>query len=268
MANVLQQTRMHTLGGSQRSCCRPATAAQLQQHHGLRLHTLNAIRHQPWRSARQHGVYAVSTGDRESSRVTAPWNLTFDLRERETEWTEANQVPVVGCGMAPAACGVLNPYFPDMTMAQVTAQRVHLEHSIYSACQLASLSTSSPPLRHPVHTPLPCCLTLQARLVALTAAQELAMPFADMEARLDTLAALLPDIGGRLASLRCATLSRPIPTLSLSVVSSHPAPIPFRPNLPTLPLPQAQAGGSPHQGPGPAARWGGGGRWGGVAGPQ
>lgn len=58
--------------------------------------------------------------------------MTFDIRERETEWTEANQ----------------------------------------------------------------------ARLVALAAAQELGIPFVEMEVLLDRLAALLPDIGTRLASLR------------------------------------------------------------------
>jgi len=67
----------------------------------------------------------------------APWAMTFDLRERETEWTEANQ----------------------------------------------------------------------ARLVALTAAQQLGMPFNEMEERLDRLALLLPDIGTRLASLRPALVA-------------------------------------------------------------
>jgi hypothetical protein len=42
----------------------------------------------------------------------------------------------------------------------------------------------------------------QARLVGLAAAQELGLPWPEMEARLDALAALMPDIGVRLASLR------------------------------------------------------------------
>ena len=30
--------------------------------------------------------------DAQQQPVPAPWSLTFDLRERETEWTEENKV--------------------------------------------------------------------------------------------------------------------------------------------------------------------------------
>ncbi|KAI8473756.1 MAG: hypothetical protein J3K34DRAFT_164915 [Monoraphidium minutum] len=91
----------------------------------------------PARRARCAVPADASGGASAAERVPAPWNLTFDLRERETEWTEANQ----------------------------------------------------------------------ARLVALTAAQELGLPFPAMEARLDALAGLLPDVGARIAGLRPALVA-------------------------------------------------------------
>ena len=43
--------------------------------------------------------------------------------------------------------------------------------------------------------------------MGLTAAQQLGMPWPEMERRLDLLAALLPDIGARLAALRPALVA-------------------------------------------------------------
>jgi hypothetical protein len=36
-----------------------------------------------------HVLYALNPAQQP---IPAPWSLTFDLRERETEWTEANKV--------------------------------------------------------------------------------------------------------------------------------------------------------------------------------
>ena len=115
--------RLNRLLGSHRrivtcSTCRRSSIAR--QHPQLR------------KQQRRAGSTLPALQGAGESRPPAPWAMTFDLRERETEWTEANQ----------------------------------------------------------------------ARLVGFAAAQELGVPWAEMQARLDALAALLPDIGGRIASLR------------------------------------------------------------------
>jgi hypothetical protein len=60
----------------------------------------------------------------------------------------------------------------------------------------------SPPKRGACPSPSLPPPRRQARLVGLTAAQELGIPWPEMEARLDALASLMPDIGSRLATLR------------------------------------------------------------------
>lgn len=50
-------------------------------------HSLGSI--QQGRYGRNWRAYAF---DQQQQSVPAPWSLTFDLRERETDWTEENKV--------------------------------------------------------------------------------------------------------------------------------------------------------------------------------
>ncbi|WIA20357.1 hypothetical protein OEZ85_006188 [Tetradesmus obliquus] len=107
-----------------------------------------------------HRVAAAAAGDAASSSSSsssskwvrppeAPWSLTFDLRERDTEWSDANK----------------------------------------------------------------------CRLVALVAAQQLAIPMADMEQRLEALMLLLPDLAGTIFKLQPGLLAGL--TSDLAVTSSR-----------------------------------------------
>jgi len=49
---------------------------------------------QQGRSGRNWRAYAF---DKQQQSVPAPWSLTFDLRERETDWTEENKVRMGQC---------------------------------------------------------------------------------------------------------------------------------------------------------------------------
>lgn len=86
---------------------------------------------------------------KQQDTVPAPWSLTFDLRERETEWTEENK----------------------------------------------------------------------ARLIALVAAQQLSLPMAEMEARLEALMVMLPDLAGCIPRLQPSLLAAL--TSDLSTTSSR-----------------------------------------------
>lgn len=44
------------------------------------------------RSRAQHAPVLRAVDPNQQQTVPAPWSLTFDLRERETEWTEENKV--------------------------------------------------------------------------------------------------------------------------------------------------------------------------------
>jgi hypothetical protein len=81
----------------------------MQSHHGWKKtggsysKSLSAINARPtsynngWKATggrRPAAARSPSAGDGwgDAAEAQAPWNLTFDLRERETEWTEANKV--------------------------------------------------------------------------------------------------------------------------------------------------------------------------------
>jgi hypothetical protein len=57
---------------------------------------VQVIKHQQLRSRCAAAAEAGSSAGGASSRWVrspeAPWSLTFDLRERDTEWTDANKV--------------------------------------------------------------------------------------------------------------------------------------------------------------------------------
>lgn len=57
--------------------------------------------------------------------------------------------------------------------------------------------------RYQQQLPTPLLHAAQARLIALVAAQQLALPMAEMEARLEALMVMLPDLGGWRLRLWC-----------------------------------------------------------------
>jgi hypothetical protein len=154
----------------------------------------------------------------------APWSLTFDLRERETEWTDANKVSMLPCGgntplgvdtrlMAVHQVGdsiCCSGHAHMLTMAE---QNRHCQNTCNTATLalhrcMRQLPEGCRPMRScmPQHQAARCCACspaadlrgshhcLQSRLVALVAAQQLSIPMADMEQRLEELMTLLPDL--------------------------------------------------------------------------
>jgi hypothetical protein len=103
----------------------------------------------------------------------APWALTFDLRERETEWTEANQARLV----ALTAAQELGVPFDVMEVRGGVAAAICARGS--RAPTRAMQNALAPCKPHPRHAKYP-----------------------PPQERLDRLTALLPDIGAKLAALR------------------------------------------------------------------
>jgi hypothetical protein len=103
-AAVLQQHPQHP-GLTARKAAVAATAV-------LELKcTVQLIKQQPLllRYAAAAGTGSSAAGASSSKWVRsleAPWSLTFDLRERETDWTDANKVRTPpGCGSTPTHSG-------------------------------------------------------------------------------------------------------------------------------------------------------------------
>lgn len=98
----------------------------------------------------------------------APWSLLFDLRERETEWSDGNQVRTVRCGAV--QCARPGPALRP----RVTA----------SSCLPAGGVVTRAVLR----------AARQARLVVAFAAQELGVAEEEVRRKLGELAVLMPDL--------------------------------------------------------------------------
>jgi hypothetical protein len=136
---------------------------------------------------RNGSAVAAAGGGEQPSARPAPWSTFFDLRERDTLWTDENKASGAQRPLTPPRC-VWPPTLPwarraSSATASTRFIRQRLAHGVEASRRLTTLRP-------------------QARLVALTAAQQLGLPFPVMSERLDRLAALLPDIGVRLASLR------------------------------------------------------------------
>jgi len=100
----------------------------MQSHHGWKKtggsysKSLSAINARPtsfnngWKATggrRPAAARSPSAGDGwgDAAEAQAPWNLTFDLRERETEWTEANKVrhAILSAAQCPVVVAVQMP---------------------------------------------------------------------------------------------------------------------------------------------------------------
>ena len=83
--NMLLQHKsvVHCRGGSIHTTCWPRN---ISRQHSRRV----TNEQDAWRT---HGCsWCLHAVDHQEPEVSAPWSLTFDLRERETDWTEENKV--------------------------------------------------------------------------------------------------------------------------------------------------------------------------------
>lgn len=124
-------------GGRAGAAPRAPARARCAQRRGVPRSRPRCATAGPAGPAASGGAAAGPAGSGGAARPAAPWSLMFDLRERDTEWSDANK----------------------------------------------------------------------ARLVGITAAAELGLPWPEMQSRLDALAVLMPDIGSRIASLRPALVA-------------------------------------------------------------
>lgn len=129
-------------------------------------------------SKRQHAAHVrpYSRASRDHSICTLaaqrdpPWAMTFDLRERETEWTDENKV-LLTCSLL----ALLGTSFKHLALALVT----------YNHCLSSAL------------------VILQARLVTLFASEELNLDLKSVQQRMQDLVQVVPDLGGTSIATLC-----------------------------------------------------------------